>query len=433
MKIPRRRPARSWSRGGVAKKLLLLLLTSMVVVLGLEWAVRRYLPIWGQIYGPDKELLFDAIPGSSRIQVMPRENVGEGDAARVLVRIGAEGFRGGDLESPKLRKRLLVIGDSFVMAENVPEDRTFVRALGRELGSRLVDPDAEGADAARQIETVNAGRSSYGPDQALLLLRRNLERVRPDLVVCVLCAHNDFGDLMRNKLFYLGEDGRAEPAQPVLGARMVDAFAERRARSDRPALQRLWQFWQKNRQGSVASDTVVPSTLSLYARALESQAREHLVARDPEVVSLFKDVYDIDVAASIPDSFAPAKVELMVGVLARMTKLTSKAGVPVVFVVVPSAVDVCSNFELKVDPARFPGHRKAALVDAMVGAVGLAGGVAIDVTPALTGEGPADRYFVGGQDIHWNAAGQAVSASYVAEELLRDHASARALGAEEAR
>ena len=134
-------------------------------------------------------------------------------------------------------------------------------------------------------------------------------------------------------------------------------------------------------------------------------------------------------AASIPDSFAPAKVELMTGVLARMTKLTAEAGVPIVFIVVPSAVDICANFDLKVDPARFPGHRKTALVDALVGAVGLAGGVAIDVTPALIGNGPADRYFVGGQDIHWNAAGQAVSASYVAEELLRDHASARALGA----
>ncbi len=399
---------------------------SVVVLALLEWAVGRFFPVGGEIYAPDSELLYDAVPGTARIQMMPEKYVREGDAARVLIRVGAEGFRGADLDSPKRRKRVLVIGDSLVMAENVPLESTFVHLLGEELGGRL----ASGGDGASgPVETVNAGRSGYGPDQALLLLQREQERVDPDLIVCVLCAHNDFGDLMRNKLFRLGKDGVAEPATPVLGKRELNRFEDLHAKSSKPALQRLWQFRKESRDAPRVLESTPSGTMRHYVTALNAQAREHVVERNPEVVSLFEDVYDIDVAASLPTSFAATKVELMTGVLFRMVKHARDSEVPIMFVVVPSAVDLCEDFGVKVDPARFPTHRKTALVDALMGAVGLAGGIAIDVSPALVGEGSADRYFVGGTDIHWNASGQRAAASFVAEELLRDKASAEALGA----
>lgn len=422
---------KSRSRGAALKKLLVFLGSTVIVLALMEWAIGRFFPVGGEVYRPDAELLFDVVPGSSRIQVMPEEHVGEGDATHVHIRIGADGFRGADLETPKRRKRVLVIGDSLVMAENVPIESTFVHALGRELSRRVAGelPGAESAEGT--IETVNAGRSGYGPDQALLLLQRVLRRVEPDLVVCVLCAHNDFGDLMRNKLFRLGEDGALESAAPVLGPHVLDWFSGIKARSDQPALLRFWRFYTEKRNAPVES--VSAGAMAEYVRALSGEAREHVVDRNPEVTSIFRDVYDIDVAASLPDSFAAAKVELMTGVLARMAKFAADSDVPIAFVVVPSAVDLCENFGVEVDSARFPTHRRTALVEALMGAVGMAGGVAIDVTPALVGAGLPDRYFVGGTDIHWNAAGQGASASYVAEELLRDSASARALGAEPAR
>lgn len=414
------------SRGAVLKKLLVFLCSTAVLLVAMEWAVGRYFPVGGQIYGPNAELLFDAVPNSSRIQVMPKEHVGEGDATHVAVRISADGFRGPALDVPKRRKRVLLIGDSLVMAENVPVQGTFVQALGRELGRRVVgeQPSNEGAEST--IETVNAGRSGYGPDQALLLLERDLERVEPDLIVCVLCAHNDFGDLMRNKLFRLGEGGALERLAPTLSARLVDLYSEIQERSDKSALARLWGFYREGRPPS--DESLSAGTMNEYARALTEQAREHIVDRNTEVLSIFRDVYDIDVAASLPDSFAAAKIELMTGVLARMVRFAADQDVPIAFVVVPSAVDVCGSFGVEVDSARFPSHRKTGLVDAMAGAVGLAGGVAIDVTPALLGNGPADRYFVGGTDMHWNTAGQGACASFVAEELLRDTAAAKALG-----
>lgn len=426
MNAPHYPDTHSFRRGAAFKKLLVFLGMTAIMLGFLEWAVARYFPVGGQVYALNEELLFDAVPGAARIQVMPAPIDGAGDAVRVPVRIGADGFRGANLEEPKRRKRVLVIGDSLVMAENVPLESTFVHWLGRELSERL---GAAAGNDANAVETVNAGRSGYGPDQALLLLQRELEPVDPDLVVCVLCAHNDFGDLMRNKLFRLGEDGAAERATPIVGQREIDLFAERQRRSSQPALQRLWRFWKDSRGAPPAVESVTPGTVSGYAAALNEQAREHLEDRNPEVVSLFQDFYDIDVAASLPNSFAAAKVELMTGVLFRMVKLASQEDVPILFVIVPSAVDLCEGFGVKVDPLRFPTHSKTALVDALIGAVGLAGGIAIDVTPALVGEGSADRHFVGGVDIHWNASGQRAAASYVAEEIMRDNASSEALGA----
>ena len=213
------------SRGAAMKKWVVCLGAAIATLVLLEGAVGRYFPVDGQVYGPDSELLYDAIPGTARIQVMPERYVGVGDAVRVPIRISSDGFRGAKLESPKRRKRVLVIGDSLVMAENVPLESTFAHSLGTELGERL--------DSADSVETVNAGRSGYGPDQALLLLQREHERIDPDLVVCVLCAHNDFGDLMRNKLFRLGEDDTAEAAAPFLGCLLYTSPSPRDQRGSR--------------------------------------------------------------------------------------------------------------------------------------------------------------------------------------------------------
>ena len=117
---------------------------------------------------------------------------GAGGSCPGARRGGAPGGFRGDLDLDRDREstaRLLVLGDSFVMAENVPLEGTFVRQLAFELERGL----------GCEVEGVNAGRSGYGPDQSLLLLEREIDTVAPDVIVCVLCAHNDVGDLARNK------------------------------------------------------------------------------------------------------------------------------------------------------------------------------------------------------------------------------------------
>lgn len=392
---------------------------SLLALVGIEWALDTYFPVGGQLYVPDAGLLYDAAPNAARIQRVGRHYVREGDATHVHVRTGKEGYRGGDLENPKRRTRVLVLGDSMVMAEYAPLERTFVARLGAELEAQTARPDS--------IETVNAGRAGYGPDQTMLLFERDADLIQPDVVVCVLCAHNDFGDLMRNKLFLLDGKSALQKQSPTIGQRMRDRFERIGRWSQEPAIQRLWRFWSEARRTPAIMRPMEPSELQFYVEAMEAQAREHLVDRDPEILSLFEDVYDIDMAAPGQGQFNEPKRALMTAILARLALAARRREVPLVFVIVPSAVDVCEQFGVKMDPIRFPSYEPTRLVETHAGCVGLAGGIAIDVTPALTADGPADRFFIGGTDIHWNAAGQGAAAAFIAQQLLRNPETAAVL------
>ncbi len=400
-------------RGRLARRLLALVLGTTIALVALEWIVDRFFPVRAQVYVLDERLLHDARPGARRIQPMEAARVRGGDAARVLVAIGPDGFRGPAVERPKRRPRVLVLGDSFVMAENVPYGNTFAVQLGRSLESELRDHHA----LEVSVEAINAGRSGFGPDQSLLQLEQRFDELRPDLVVHVLCAHNDLGDLMRNKLFRLGGDGELVQETPVIGERMLAEFRAIERRASERALVRLWKY-ARDIDGTRAPVASLPATtFDLYLVALDQQYREHWVERRPDVVSLFEDVYDADVALRPEGASARAKVALLESILSREVAFCAGRSVPLQFVVVPSAVDVAPGFGLRVDRKRHGDYRPSRLAESIAGAVLRAGGRVVDVTEAL-GEGPAaDSSFVGGTDVHWNATGQARGAARVASEL----------------
>ena len=89
---------------------MLACVVTLVGLLALELILRRFYPLGGQVYVLDDELLFDAAPRTARVQRVRREYLGVGDAARVVVRIGPDGFRGEALERPKSRGRVLFVG-----------------------------------------------------------------------------------------------------------------------------------------------------------------------------------------------------------------------------------------------------------------------------------------------------------------------------------
>ncbi|MEC8496179.1 MAG: hypothetical protein VXZ39_14715 [Planctomycetota bacterium] len=379
-----------------------------------ELAVERWFPVGGAVYRLDAELLHDARPDAARIQPMPRARVGPGDAARVLVTTGPEGMRGRGLDRSGQRPRVLVIGDSLVMAENVPIDSTFVRQLTRALEEELDLP-------AWSLEGVNAGRSDYGPDQSLLLLERCAREIQPSLVVFVLCAHNDLGDLARNRLFAL-EGEELVRRSPGVAPRIEVWFREVERAASQPALLRLFDAL---RAGGPVEDEFPGDPVPLYLAALRQQWEDARAGRP--VDSLFEDIHDVDVALGM-DVSGGAKVALLTGIARRAlsaershASLGLERAVPVHFVVVPSAVDVCRRFGITVDPAIHPGYDPEALAAAHVGALRLAGAERVhDLDPPLRAlEEPGDL-FVGGTDIHWNARGQRWAARLVARQIAAD-------------
>jgi len=102
------------------------------------------------------------------------------------VRINHDGFRGPDYQrrKPPGTVRVAVIGDSYVEAIQVAEDKTFTSVIGRELADC---PMLKG----KRIEAMNFGVDGYGTAQELIALQRKVWAYSPDLVVLAIFLGND--------------------------------------------------------------------------------------------------------------------------------------------------------------------------------------------------------------------------------------------------
>ena len=108
--------------------------------------------------------------------------------------INEMGYRGADFNREKsdFEKRVLFLGDSFVMGDNVAPEKTIPAALERALDG---------------VEVFNMGVLAYGPDQSLVQLLEDGIDLNPDMVVLGIFPANDFQDIDRSRIFSLDGGG----------------------------------------------------------------------------------------------------------------------------------------------------------------------------------------------------------------------------------
>jgi lysophospholipase L1-like esterase len=379
------------------RRLYLLLASSLVALFVAEMCLRHWFPVGGTIYTLHPQLLHATRPNSRRIQPMPDSAGG----ARSLIVINSTGYRGPELEESG-RPRVAVYGDSLVMGENVAQADTFVSRLAGQW---------EGI-----AEVVNAGASGYGPGQICLRVEAELESLQPDLIVLVLCATNDLGDLLRNKLFRL-EQGQLVRGHPIVHESVRAKFEEALEASSRLALLRALDHAQDD---GIEEQAAIPGAASgLIPEYLEQAAWEFRegVQKGGEVVySLLKDVYDADLAVHPQSAMAQYKRELLAAILTRLTQVCEAGGVPLVCVVVPSPVDLDPDFRIRVDRSLFPNYDPRGLTNACADAARSAGIEVRDLYDLFAANDPS-QIFVGAEDIHWNEQGMALAAKDVARWL----------------
>lgn len=88
-------------------------------------------------------------------------------------------------EKPAGVYRILVLGDSYVEALQVPIEEGFTQRLQHELGTRVT---------GRRIEVINLGVSGSGPSQYYRILEQKGLAYAPDLVIMAMLPGNDFRD-----------------------------------------------------------------------------------------------------------------------------------------------------------------------------------------------------------------------------------------------
>lgn len=125
---------------------------------------------YNELYG------WQFIPGKSAMEVAPGEFQG-------LVTINSTGMRDEEygVEKPVGKRRIAVLGDSFVANLDVESSDVFTERMKRLL------PD--------NWQVLNFGVNGFGPAQELLMLRNKVIHYGPDMVIMLIYGRNDFDDI----------------------------------------------------------------------------------------------------------------------------------------------------------------------------------------------------------------------------------------------
>lgn len=105
-------------------------------------------------------------------------------------RINSFGWRDEEwsIEKPDNVYRIAIIGDSFVEAIEVEQDRTFMAVAEREFNQK---------SNGLKIEFLSFGRMSFTQTEELLVLKNMVEKFSPDMVMVLFLPDNDIRDISK--------------------------------------------------------------------------------------------------------------------------------------------------------------------------------------------------------------------------------------------
>lgn len=163
----RRRRRRWWPR-------LALFVGGAAVGLGLAEGIARWiLPEGGAdllygvqatptgMYAPDPSLMIVPVPG---FRATTRSLAGD-----VQVRLNTLGLRGPEPDPPDGGDRWLVLGDSFALSVQLPEERTFEALLARQLGVEVWNAGVDGYSTWQETARYRQVDDALGSNRVLLL------------------------------------------------------------------------------------------------------------------------------------------------------------------------------------------------------------------------------------------------------------------------
>lgn len=321
----------------------------------------------------------------------------------------SHGFRGAELQkNPDLR--VMVYGDSNIQARFSKNINTYPSKLAKSLSETT----------SGEIETINAGLVGAGPDQNLLRFMRDSDKFKPDIIVFHIFADNDYGDLIKNRLFNLNSSG------DLISSNMpkeIDFVISKR--------ESISYFISSLLIVKVAKKLIpqkkVPSvntqeTLDLYTTRL---ANAYKLFKDnlPRKFSHFGDHYDLDVATNPTSESAMVKVRFMQAVLVKAFEYAKKHNIKFLVQIQPSVVDMTKNNSLDYeDLKKFTAYKSTNLTYLTQKICESNNIPFINLYDAYSKNNP-EGLFLKGQNNHWSDLGQdlaaKVSAKYISTHFLK--------------
>jgi hypothetical protein len=387
----------------------LIAVATLVPLAALEIGLRVLGAVPPSMYEADSTLIYRAVPGGRKTFVHNAANGG----GSVRVDINADGYRGPRLRTDGKARRIAVYGDSFIAGEFADDSLTFVRMLEGNLAAKA------------PTEVVNAGVTGYGPDQEYLRMQRDLPRLNPKVVVLAVFADNDLGDLVRNRLFRLRADSTLEAHRVTLHPVLEQTLTSQSHPSGWRRFHLVRWVERKRRRVTESLPATRPRTneptfsiagYSAWAMFNAQRQYDDTRAHPDTVLDLLGDSYDIDVSATPDAPSARYKVALMDRLLGAIQDDLTKRNIPFVLVIIPSPIDACESYEIRVDTAKYPQYdrrRISGTVDSLAARHGIR---RLDLWAPFRAGNACDLYYRGG-DLHWKRNGQAMAARMLADSL----------------
>lgn len=344
-------------------------------------------------YRFDSETLVSLKPGIEKI--FERHEVNGGNI--ITWQTNSQGFRGPELQkNPDLR--IMVYGDSNIQARFSEYKNTYPQKLKKYLSEPLNDTS---------IEVINAGLVGAGPDQSLLRFKRDAKKLNPDMVVFHVFSANDYGDLIKNRLFNLNSDGDVvlsgmptEVDSEILNREGFKHFV-----SSLLIVKAAKKFIPKEKAPELSADDWLSELLKL-----NNKYYEVFKNNKPAEFSHFGDYYDLDVATRPDSESSVVKIKLMRGVLLKAYNFAKKNNIKFVVQLQPSAVDLTKNILFSYENlAKFTGYKPTNLTSFIDDFCQSRGIPCINLYDIYQANNPDKLYFKGSNN-HWNDAGQDLAA-----------------------
>lgn len=394
--------------------LLLLGFSLLFSFIVLEIILRHFLPVGAVIYQLDENCLHRLIPDSKKLYGRRKVEGGE----KILFRVNHAGYRGDELVSPKTSPRIAFYGDSFIAAEFSREESSVPGQVERRL-NELHTP---------RPRAINAGVVGYGPDQVHVRLMDELEKLDPDLTVVSIFAGNDYGDLLRNKMYRLDEHGSLVRNDYVLGDTLEASFKSvsplvtwrLSRRLVELSLRRLRSRSRIQTQASRAPERTAESgQIDIWLEAASKDYESYVLDGDKVVVNLFNDYWDADIALLPSSPSAQYKVKLMRELLRDFREVFSSRQRRWLLLIIPAPVDVCVDYPLAPGLSRYPEYRRDRLSGQLSEIASDLGIPHLDIYEPFRSVDSCDLYFPYPND-HWNDRGQELAARLLVDFIRKE-------------
>ena len=333
----------------------------------------------------------------------------------IIWHTNSNSFRGKELkDTPK--KRIIVYGDSNIQAEFSILENTFTEKLGKYLNLR----------GLTNIEVVNAGTNGFGPDQNLLRFINEAKRYHPDLVIFHVFADNDFGDILRNRLFDLDENGELinsdyNPTIDEFNSQRRKAFFRKYILSNSLTLRAILKLFGS----SQIESKVMQNKLNQeeYLQKLAEEDYSTYKESMPRKEGAFSwDYYDIDIALNPEQESSKIKIKLMEEVLKKANNFARSKNIEFLVLIQPSVIDLTKKNSLLSYEylQKFPHYQKNNLTGA-VERICISNNINyINLFDIFKNNNPDKLYFRANNN-HWNDKGQDIAAQETASFVLNRH------------